>query len=269
MTDASTLDVQGIPLAYSVSQPRGVAIGTPMLALHGWGASRSSMLPATDRLAALGHQALILDLPGFGDTPAPPKAWSVSDYANFVLAALDALDLDRVNLFGHSFGGRISLILGADHDDRVGKLILADSAGIPPKRSWSSQARLKTYRTARQTLEAVGARGLSQQLRGWYNARYGSSDFQQTSGVMRETFIRVISQDLRPFAARVKRPTLLFWGDRDDDTPLWQGQELEKLMPDAGLVVLAGAGHYSYLDKLDEFVRVADFFLRQNESAPA
>lgn len=269
MTSALVLEVQGIQLACSTAQPPGAALSTPVLALHGWGASRQLMTPATDRLAALGHPVIALDLPGFGDTPPPPAAWGVPDYANFVLTALDALGYDHVHLFGHSFGGRISLVLGADHPERIGKLVLADSAGVPPQRSWSSQARLKTYRAARKALEAVGAHNLAQQIRGWYNARYGSADFQQASGVMRETFVRVVKQDLRPFAARVQRPTLLFWGDRDEDTPLWQGRELEKLIPDAGLVVLAGAGHYSYLDKLDEFVRVADFFLRQNESAPA
>ena len=267
MTSPSTLDVLGIPLAYSESLPRGESAATPLLALHGWGASRQLMTPAADRLAALGHPVIALDLPGFGDTPAPASAWGVPDYANFVLTALDALELDRVHLFGHSFGGRISLILGADHAPRISKLVLADSAGVPPKRSFSSQARLKSYRAARQTLEAVGARGLAGQLRGWYNTRYGSADYRQASGVMRETFVRVVNHDLRPYAARVQRPTLLFWGDRDEDTPLWQGRELEQLIPDAGLVVLAGAGHYSYLDKLDEFARVTDFFLRQNEGA--
>ena len=200
--------------------------------------------------------------------PHRAAPWGVEDYAAFVLEALDALQLQRVHLFGHSFGGRISLVLGAEHADRIGKLVLADSAGVPPQRSTISGARLRSYKAVRQGLEAVGARGLSSRLRAWYNSRYGSSDFQQASGVMRDTFVRVVNQDLRPFAARIQRPTLLFWGDQDEDTPLWQGRELEQLIPDAGLIVLAGAGHYSYLDKLDEFVRVTDYFLRQDEGTP-
>ncbi|MBL8146342.1 MAG: alpha/beta fold hydrolase, partial [Anaerolineae bacterium] len=85
MTSPSTLDVLGIPLAYSESLPRGESAATPLLALHGWGASRQLMTPAADRLAALGHRVVALDLPGFGDTPAPASAWGVPDYANFVL----------------------------------------------------------------------------------------------------------------------------------------------------------------------------------------
>ena len=267
MTDPAVINVNGLSVAFSDFEPRDPAAGLPILALHGWGASRQLIAPAAERLAARGHRVVAPDLPGFGDTPAPDAPWSVGDYAAFVVALLHALNLGRVHLFGHSFGGRISLVLGADHASMVGKLVLADSAGVPPKQPWHTQARLKSYRAARKTLEAAGAKRLSGQLRTWYAGRYGSADYQQTSGVMRDTFVRVVNEDLRPFAARARQPALLFWGDRDEDTPLWQGKSLESIMPDAGLVVLAGAGHYSYLDKLDEFVRVTDFFLRQEGAA--
>jgi len=60
--------------------------------------------------------------------------------------------------------------------------------------------------------------------------------------VLRETLVKVVNEDLLPYAARVSRPTLLFWGDQDHDTPIAQGQLLEKTIPDAGLVVFDGAG---------------------------
>jgi pimeloyl-ACP methyl ester carboxylesterase len=81
---------------------------------------------------------------------------------------------------------------------------------------------------------------------------------------MRNTFVKVVNEDLLPYAARIKVPTLLLWGDRDEDTPLWQGQLLEKTIPDAGLVVFEGAGHYSYLDRLGETVRILDHFFKQS-----
>ncbi len=266
MSSALTVEVEGLRVVCVVSQPGSPAAGLPVVALHGWGASRALMTPMTERLAALGHTVYAFDLPGFGDTPAPPAPWGVEDYAACVASALTVLDLSSVHLIGHSFGGRICLVLGADYADRVGKVVLADSAGVPPKRSPVTQARQKAYRALRRALEAAGARRLAERLRRWYNARYGSADFQQTSGVMRETFIRVVNQDLRPFAARLRRPVLLFWGDRDEDTPLWQGRALEQIIPDAGLVVLEGAGHYSYLDRMDEFLRVTDYFLKQGNT---
>ena len=79
---------------------------------------------------------------------------------------------------------------------------------------------------------------------------------------MRETFVKVVNEDLLPFAARVKPSTLLFWGDQDEDTPLAQGQLLEKTIPDAGLVVWEGAGHYSYLERAADTAQVMDHFFK-------
>ena len=234
-----------------------------VLLLHGWGASLKLMQPLGERLAALGYTVYVPDLPGFGESDPPLSAWSVSDYAKFVIAYLDAHELERVHLIGHSFGGRIGLVLGAERPERIGRMALADAAGVPEQQSPSADLRLKAYKAIRDTLYTIGAKQLADGLRERYNARYGSADFQAASGVMRATFVRVVSEDLRPYAARVKPSTLLFWGDKDEDTPLWQGQELEKLIPDAGLIVYEGAGHYSYLERLSDTVKTVDYFFKQ------
>jgi len=144
-------------------------------------------------------------------------------------------------------------------------MILANAAGIRPKTPIAQQARLKTYKSIRDGLTAMGAKGLSDWLRNQYNTRYGSSDFNNTSGIMRQTFIQVINQDLLNYAERVDVSTLLFWGDQDEETPLWMGETLEKTIPDAGLVVLEGTGHYSYIQKNVKTAQVINFFLKQNQ----
>lgn len=261
---ANTLQIGALEVTHIVAEPRA---GTdtellPVLALHGWGADSSLMAPVAERLAPLGCQVYAPDLPGFGASSPPLTAWDVHQYVDFVLAYLDHLQLERVNLIGHSFGGRLGLVLAADHADRIGRMALADSAGVPPRQSTSSQLRLRTYKAVRDTLYRIGARSLADGLRAWYGRRYGSADYQQ-AGVLRETFLKVVNEDLRPYAARVQVPTLLFWGENDQDTPLWQGQVLENLIPDAGLIIYPGAGHYSYVEHLAEFVRVVDHFFRQ------
>ena len=92
-------------------------------------------------------------------------------------------------------------------------------------------------------------------------ARVASRDYLEASEAMRGTFRLVIAADLRDRMPRIGAPTLLVWGERDDDTPLWMGQEMERLIPDAGLVVLEGAGHYSYADSPGQFAAVARRFL--------
>lgn len=260
MIQPRTLDVQGIQTHLLEATPDRRNIPLPVLVLHGWGANAALVQVILERLSAQGAIVVAPDLPGFGDSALPPATWDVFSYANWVLALLDALGMERCHLIGHSFGGRLGLILGADHTERLGKMILVDSAGIPPKRPVAAQLRLRTYKLVRDGLKAVGARGLSDRLRGWYSSKYGSSDFQ-SAGALREIFVRVVNQDLSDDARRVGVSTLLVWGDQDEDTPLWQGQTLEKLIPDAGLVTLKGAGHYSYLERPAEFATITYHFL--------
>lgn len=237
--------------------------GQPLLMLHGWGANIALVFPLAERLSRLGYQVYIPDLPGFGESAPPAAAWSIHDYARFLLAYTAHHRLERFYLFGHSFGGRLGLVLGSEYGSCLIKMVLANSAGIRSKVPLAKQARLNAYKFVRDTLKLVGLNGVSDSLRDWYTLRYGSADFQAVSGVMRQTFVKVVNEDLRDYAARVQPSTLLLWGDRDEDTPLWQGRLLEQLIPDAGLVVYEGAGHYSYLDRLPDAVRVIDFFFKQ------
>src|SRR5687768_13553119 len=89
--------------------------GVPVLLLHGWGANISLMWPLAEALSRLGWHIFIPDLPGFGQSDPPPDGWGVHEYADFVLHYLDHHQLERVHLIGHSFGGRLALLLGAEY----------------------------------------------------------------------------------------------------------------------------------------------------------
>ncbi|MCY3946541.1 MAG: alpha/beta hydrolase [Anaerolineaceae bacterium] len=237
--------------------------GRPLVLLHGWGASLELMWPLAERIASSGFRVFSPDFPGFGNSERPHRPWSLRDYSNFVLEFLKLHELDHVDLAGHSFGGRVCLMLGADHPERMGKMLLFNAAGLRPRQSLSSRARLKAYQFARSSLERIGLSMASDRLAHRYQRRFASPDYRAADGVMRPTFVRIVNEDMRPFAARVRPPTLLFWGDQDEETPLWMGMELENLIPDAGLIVWEGAGHYSYLDRLADTARVALHFLQE------
>lgn len=255
------IDINGIQVAEARAGASGNRL--PVLLLHGWGAEISLVWPLAERLGAAGHDVYMLDLPGFGASDPPPTAWRVADYARLVLAYMDYHHLERVNLFGHSFGGRIGLILGAEHAGRIGRMALAGCAGLRTPAPAAARIRLRMYKALRSGMNKIGLRGAANRMATWYNARYGSADFLATAGVMRETFSLVVAQDLADYAVRVRPSTLLLWGDLDEETPLWQGRKLEQLIPDAGLVIYERAGHYCYLDRLQEAARVIDFFFRE------
>lgn len=238
--------------------------GNAILFLHGWGTNIGLISPLAEKLALSGFRCYMLDMPGFGKSDDPPEAWTVYDYAEFVIAYLDKHELDSIYVFGHSFGGRLGIILGSKYSHRIKKMALSDAAGIKQEAPLASRLRLNFYKTVRDTMYNAGLTSLADNLREKYNQRYGSSDFQQVSGVMRQTFINVVNEDLLPLASQVTVSTLLFWGDKDEDTPLWMGQKLEQEIPDAGLIVHKGAGHYAYLEKLVDTARTIDYFFKND-----
>lgn len=253
-----TITINGIELAERVEGQ-----GEALLLLHGWGANIGLVWPLAEAMIKHGYRCYALDMPGFGKSPEPPQAWTVHDYARLIIAYMDAHHLEQVYLFGHSFGGRLGLILGAEEGKRIKKMALSDAAGIRPKEAFWPAFRLRLYKAIRDGMMKIGLKPLAERLREAYNKRYGSADFQAVSGIMRQTMVQVVQEDLLSYAERVQPSTLLFWGSKDEDTPLWMGQLLEKSIPDAGLVVHEGAGHYAYLERLAETARVMDYFFRQ------
>ena len=253
----SRIAIDGIDIRQAV-----IGEGAPVLMVHGWGANIETLLPLATRLSRLGYRCLMLDLPGFGESAEPRQGWAVRDYVEFCLAFLDSHDLPCVHYFGHSLGGRIGLMLAADHPQRIDKMTLSNSAGIKLEPSLGQRLRLGLYRRARSSLNALGAKSSAESLRSYYNQRYGSADFVGASPIMRETLVKIVEQDLLAYARRAAIPTVLIWGDADEETPLWMGRTLEDTLPDAALIVHPGAGHYAYLDFPERTASIMDALFR-------
>jgi pimeloyl-ACP methyl ester carboxylesterase len=238
----------------------------PIVVLHGWGAHIEAVAPILTALDGA-PDLIALDLPGFGESDPPEQAWDVDSYARFMIHFLDEMAVERAHLIGHSHGGRVSIALAADDPERVGRLLLVDSAGLRPKRGWKYRRRVAVAKLGRLIAKVGGSPG--RRLQEWMRARVASRDYLEASEAMRGTFRAVIAADLSERLPRIEAPTLLVWGDRDEDTPLWMAHRMEELIPDAGLVVLEGAGHYSYADSPGQFRVVARRFLVEQPRAAA
>jgi pimeloyl-ACP methyl ester carboxylesterase len=92
----------------------------------------------------------------------------------------------------------------------------------------------------------------------------GSADYRAATGVMRGTLVRIVNEDLRSLLPDIRIPVLLIWGDQDTETPIADGRLMERLIPDSGLVVFEGAGHYAYLEQPGRFCRIVEVFLRDD-----
>ncbi len=250
--DAQFIDVRDLRTRYLL---RGS--GPPVLVLHGWGASIEAVYPIVTGLAPVAT-VCALDLPGFGESQPPPEPWGVEDYQSFVAAFMDALAIERPAIVAHSNGGRIAIRMAATEPARASRLVLVNSAGIRPPRTLRWYRRVGMAKVGKYAARFLGAPG--ERLRALLVGRAGSADYL-AAGEMRPTLVKLVNADLRPFMPQVGVPTLLVWGLDDTDTPLSAAREMERLIPDAGLVELEGAGHYSYLDQPARFARIVSHFL--------
>lgn len=237
--------------------------GADVLILHGWGGRIESFAPVIDNLAQ-GYRVTALDFPGHGESDPPPTPWSVTEYADLTLRLLSQLDIPPSHVIAHSFGGRVTILLAAQHPELFNKIVLVDSAGVLPKRGIKYYRKVYTYKLGKKLAKwkwsAACLKAMGYDIKKKITSA-GSADYRALSPAMRGTFVQVVNQNLRPYLKNIRNSVLLVWGSQDTDTPLYMAQIMEKEIPDAGLVVIEGAGHFSYLDGFGQFMSVVKYFL--------
>lgn len=249
-----TITVQGRTVSYIDTDPTNESARPVVLFLHGWGAPAETYRLMLDHLSTY-CRVVAPDLPGFGGSAEPETAWCVDDYVAWTEAFAATLGLDNVVLMNHSFGGRISIKLLAKRPLPFGvkKAVFMDAAGIRPKRTMKYYCKVYSYKLMKKL-----APGLAKKRQG----KVGSADYRNASPLMRQTMVKCINEDLTHLLKDNPVSTLLIWGAADTATPLSDGQKMEQLIPDAGLVVLPGAGHFAFAQQWGLCSRVLDSFLK-------
>lgn len=236
--------------------------GDPVLLLHGWG-SNIKLFQASIDLLQKGYKVVAMDMPGFGESEEPKEPWDVDDYVDFVLEFLKDYEFDRITLLGHSFGGRVIIKLCSRANPfEVERVILVDAAGVKPKKTFRQKIRQRIYKMTKWIFSLKIVMLLFPDALEKLRKRNGSADYNAASPIMRQTLVRVVNEDLTHLMPNVKCPALLIWGTADDATPLSDAKIMEKLMPEAGLVTFEGAGHYSFLERQGQYLRVLASFMK-------
>lgn len=240
--------------------------GDLIVLLHGWGSNIKLFANLIDLLSKK-YTVVAMDMPGFGESQEPPSAWCVDDYVNFVIDFLKDYNTKQVMLLGHSFGGRVIIKLNSRKDlpFEVTKVILVDSAGILPPKSNKKSFRTYYYKAGKAFLSNKLVQKIAPDALENFRKKMGSADYAAASPLMRQVLVKVVNEDLEPLLPNIKCPTLLVWGVNDTATPLSDGEKMEKLIPDAGLVKLENAGHYSFLEQQFTFNRVMCSFMKIDE----
>ena len=234
-----------------------------VIILQGWGTDMS-VYDSIAKLLSAKYRVIQFDMPGFGSSGEPRSAWSVDDYTDFFIKFVNALGIDKSILIGHSYGGRVIIKL-ANRDNisfEIDRIILIDSAGIMPHRTSKQKAKVARYKFMKKIVEIPPVKALFPDLIEQWKSRQGSSDYRNASPIMRQCLVKSVNEDLTDLLPSIKQEVLLIWGDRDTATPLADGQKMEKLLANAGLAVIKGAGHYSFLDNPIVFANIMKSYLK-------
>ena len=244
-------------------EQKGTA-GPQVLLLHGWGCSCRHFDPIV-RDMEKDYRLTALDFPAHGQSGRPKEPWGVGEFAECVLDVGEQLGIFPCDIIAHSFGGRVALSLAAEHPEKVHRLVITGGAGLRKPQTEEQKKKSERYQKKKRRLMGLTklplVGGLAQKGLKALQVKYGSPDYNALDDEMKKTFVKVISEDLRPLLPRVKASTLLIWGEKDTETPLWMGQTMEKEIPDAGLVVFENDDHFAYLHQWPRFVKIARAFL--------
>lgn len=248
--------------------------GDPWVLLHSFPIDRRMWSAQREALAADGHRAVAIDLPGFGAAPRmsrePP---SLDGYVDAVRASLDALGLDRVTLVGLSLGGYVALRFAALAPERLRALVLADTraAADSPETRAGRVLNLGLVRSKgpaaliEKMLPHLLAPDAPEALRA--TVRAWASE-QSVEGITDGLLAMRDRADATETLSAIACPTLLLVGSLDAITPPAEHAAMAGAIPGARLEVLEGAGHLSSLERPEAFSGALVRWAAERPAAP-
>ena len=263
----ATADANGIKTNYLEA-----GTGDPVVLIHGSGPGVTSYANWRLVLPALAENFRVLapDMVGFGFSERPANIeYGLQTWADQTVGLMDTLELPKAHLVGNSFGGAIALRIAAQHPDRVGKLVLMGSMGVPfpitegLERVWGYEPSFENMRKVLDVF-AYSSDLVNDELA---EVRYRASiqpGFQESFAAMfpapRQRWVEAMctpEDEIR----RLPHRTLIVHGREDQVIPLQTSLRLMELIDNADLSVFSHCGHWSMIERNKDFNRnVSEFF---------
>jgi pimeloyl-ACP methyl ester carboxylesterase len=238
--------------------------GAPLVYLHGL--SASNRWESHHLALAITNLVYAVQLPGWAEGSIPAVIESAHDYARFIIALLNALGLDRVDLVGHSFGGWIALYLAAEYPSRVNRLVLADAMGLDmPEAPAADLAAMDQDSFLRAAFVETGRVLVPGDFGGAIEDVRLGQEFE-TQWRSRELIVgltrgRLADPELTAKLSSIAAETLVVWGRDDRLVPYQHGELLARMIPHARLRLIDGAGHTPMRERRETFQRLVRDFL--------
>ena len=269
VAESRTIDAGGIKTSYLEA-----GSGEPVLMLHGSGPGVSGTANWQYTIGPLSQRFHVLapDIVGFGDTERPEDVvYSLRTWTDHVWAFLDAHGIKKTAIVGNSLGGRIALQMATDSPQRISRMVLMGSPGVGMTPT-EGLAALRAYEPSHEAMRhmlrtyfAVNPALITDEL---VKIRYEASIANGAWDAYRAMFfdpkhkgseLAITADEVSAIAT----PTLLVPGREDKVVPLAVSVNMLDLMPNADLHVFSRCGHWTQIERADEFsALVADYLER-------
>ncbi len=237
-----SIRVDGGPVHYEVAGE-----GEPLVLVHGLSESTRVWYRNLPALAER-YRVYLVDLPGFGAMRKFRRLFDLKQSGAWLARWMQAVGLEEASLVGHSMGGYVCMATAAMYPERVRRLVLVDSIGIPfnlPVRRLVYPALKSIARTKPSFWPCIGY------------------DYLRAGPVMvLNASLQIVKLDTADVLAAVRAPTLVVWGENDDLVPLTLGRQLHERLPGARIVVIPGTNHFCMFERPHEFNQVLFAFLQ-------
>jgi 2-hydroxy-6-oxonona-2,4-dienedioate hydrolase len=237
--------------------PRG---GAPVVLLHGGSGSWTHWLRNIEPLARAGHEVLVPDMPGFGESAAPPDGHDADVLPGWLELGLQSLVGDRpVDLVGFSFGALVASLWAQAMPQRVARLVLVGSPGLSAERLPSLDLRRWDLLPAGAARAAVHHHNLLQLMLAHADSATPLAVALHAANVERDRLRQrrlMLTDLLVPLLPRLSCPVHGLWGAQDRLTRHRQaliGQVLARAPGFVSLDLLPQAGHWVQFEAAQAF----------------
>jgi pimeloyl-ACP methyl ester carboxylesterase len=225
-----------------------------VLFLHGYLSNKESFFYQINCLAENNFKVTAPDIYGFGKSSKIDSPMSVGDYACWLKDFMRAARLNKPHIIAHSFGARVAVKLLATDGNFCERLIITGGAGIVKQRSPQYMRRVKAYRTVKRLCPKFAEK------------HFGSGEYRTLSPIMKESYKKIVNEDLQGCLAKIQNRTLLIYGEDDDTTPIGEeGATFNRLIENSELIKMKG-GHFCFSQYPEEFNNIILHFLRDGEN---
>lgn len=210
-----------------------------LIFLHGWRCEGATFAPVYNFLEK-DYRIITIDFPGFGKSELPLSGLDINEYTKILRSFLEKLDIKSPIIIGHSFGGRVGISYASKYPKDLMSLVLINSGGI---KNTSFKVRF-----LRSLAKIGGVFGLKKLKNIFYKLFVGESDVLHAKEypALEKTFRNVVDEDLQHYAKNIQCPSLLLWGEKDTETPLWHGEKWHELISNSKLYIYPG-DHFFFL----------------------